>query len=242
MTVPTLKIQPLPAPSNAGKPLSLTDELWVSHLYSWKSLILPVVLLMSAWFVFPYDVWVSLHCYQYADGHPRWLQNIFDNVEPFGHGVGVVVVALLIFLLEKKQRPTGWTVLSGGLGAGLVANIGKLCVSRVRPRNTLFLNMDSQSTITGWMPLLNGNSGQQSFPSAHAATAFAMAIILSSLYPRARLLFCVLAVLVLGHRLHYGAHYLSDVLVGAAIGLLFGMLCLRLGIRWRFLVIEKPKP
>ncbi len=230
------------SPEPAANALPLTDlrpnRPRVSQAYSWKGLIPPLLLLIAAGLVFPWDAWISLHCHKIPRGEPEFLRNILDNVEPFGHGVGVVIAALLILLLEQRQRKTGWSLLTAGLGAGLLADFVKLWMGRVRPRNFDFATLDAQATITGWLPFLNGGSGSQSFPSAHTATAFAMAVMLSSLYPRGRWLFFLMAVLVVGHRLHSGAHYASDILAGAALGWLFALWCIRLAVRHRYLILE----
>jgi membrane-associated phospholipid phosphatase len=193
---------------------------------------------LSAALVFPQDAWLSFYCYKIANGEPEFFRNILDNVEPFGHAVGVVIASLAILLIDRSRPKTGWTLFCAGLGAGLIADVAKLLVSRVRPRSFDFSTLDTQATITGWLPILNGGTSSQSFPSAHAATAFAMAVVLSSLYPRARGLFFLMAILVLGHRLHSGAHYASDILAGAGIGWLFALWCLRLAVSYRYLPLE----
>jgi len=66
--------------------------------------------------------------------------------------------------------------------------------------------------------LLSTNSLQQSFPSAHTATAAALAVVLTSVYFRGVWLFYSVVVLVAMQRVETGAHYVSDVLCGAAIG------------------------
>jgi membrane-associated phospholipid phosphatase len=219
-------------------PTDRENPVWISHAYSLKGLIPPALLLLSAWLVFPLDAWVSLYCHKFPAGHPKFLRNIFDNVEPFGHAVGVVIASLAVLRIDRQQSKAGWTVLSAGLGAGLLADFAKLWVSRVRPRNFDFSTLDANATIAGWLPWFDAGSGSQSFPSAHAATAFAMAVVLSSLYPRGRMLFFLMAVLVMGHRLHSGAHYPSDILAGAALGWLFALGCLRLAVKHRYLKLE----
>ena len=217
------------------EPIILADAPWVSHAYSLKGLIPPGLLLLSAWLVFPWDAWISLYCHRIPAGEPKFLRNILDNVEPFGHAVGVVVASLLVMLLDPKQWKTGTSVFCAGAGGGLAADFFKLCVGRVRPRNFDFASLDAQATLTGWLPIFNGGgSGSQSFPSAHAATAFGLAVMLSSIYPRARWLFFLMAVMVLGHRLHSGAHYASDILAGAAIGWLVALCCVRFAVRFRY--------
>jgi len=57
-----------------------------------------------------------------------------------------------------------------------------------------------------------------SMPSGHAATAFGAAVAAGFVHPRLRPPLLVLAALVALSRVWLGVHYLSDVLVGAAVG------------------------
>ena len=57
-----------------------------------------------------------------------------------------------------------------------------------------------------------------SFPSGHATSAFALAAFLVALYPRAHLLWLVLAFGVALARVWSARHFPEDVLVGAALG------------------------
>ena len=61
----------------------------------------------------------------------------------------------------------------------------------------------------------------QSFPSGHTATAVGLTVGLIRLYPHGRHLFVALAVLAASQRMAASAHYLSDTVAGAAIGLFF---------------------
>ena len=71
-----------------------------------------------------------------------------------------------------------------------------------------------------WATLLPPD--QFSFPSGHTITAFAVSTSLSMFYPAmiAGLLFCALS--VAASRIILGMHFLTDVIVGAAIGGLLG--------------------
>lgn len=61
--------------------------------------------------------------------------------------------------------------------------------------------------------------GDASFPSGHAATAFAAAGVVAIRYPALRLPLLILAAVIALSRVYLGVHYPLDVLAGAALGL-----------------------
>lgn len=63
-----------------------------------------------------------------------------------------------------------------------------------------------------------------SFPSGHAATAFAAAVAVGMFYPRLRRPLLALAAVVALSRVYLGVHYATDVLAGSALGVLLGLL------------------
>ena len=102
------------------------------------------------------------------------------------------------------------------LAAGVAADLLKMLVMRSRPYDLPFLSWPGLGTFgIGCRPLRRQRA--QSFPSAHTATAVGLAAALIWLYPQGRLVFSLLAVLVGCQRVASGAHYPSDVLVGAAV-------------------------
>jgi membrane-associated phospholipid phosphatase len=71
-----------------------------------------------------------------------------------------------------------------------------------------------------------------SFPSGHACLSFAIAGGLTHLFPRWGWAFISVAVMVGMERVLEGAHYPSDVVVGAGLGLLSAYIAVRVTSRW----------
>ncbi len=192
----------------------------------WWPLLLPVALVLAAAAALPLDCRLSQWCK--TGDMPGELRNLFQTCEPFGDGLGVLLVALAIHQLDRNRRWALPRVLACGWGAGLAANAIKMMVVRVRPRDFDFQG-DVWTTFGGWFPWTEAGYSGQSFPSAHSATAAGLAMALVWLYPSGRLLFPALAVLVAGHRIESAAHFLSDVLCGAALGIVVASACLKFG-------------
>ena len=76
--------------------------------------------------------------------------------------------------------------------------------------------------------ILNTNSCPKdySFPSGHAATAFAAATILVYFDKKRRWFYYIVAMLISFSRIYLGCHYFLDVLTGAVIGFIISRLLL----------------
>jgi membrane-associated phospholipid phosphatase len=68
-----------------------------------------------------------------------------------------------------------------------------------------------------------GTEAYASFPSGHAITSFALAFAVSAVWPQARVVMAVYAVLIAFSRLVLLAHHPSDVVAGALIGVIGAM-------------------
>ena len=143
--------------------------------------------------------------------------HFFDKMMPlisrFGGGELYFLIGL-IFLLSKKRELKS-------LGVALLAALtfsyyisGALKIFTARPRPFIaFTNV----ILLGDMPKA------YSFPSGHAVYAFAVATLLTGRFKKHGVIFYSLAALVAFSRVYMGAHYPSDVLIGAAIGIMIGM-------------------
>jgi undecaprenyl-diphosphatase len=114
----------------------------------------------------------------------------------------------------------GWRLPRAALAASLAAGLGALAATGIkeifdRARPPLG-NVDVTAVVA--VP------GSPSFPSGHAATAFAAATVVAALHPRLRLPALAIAALVALSRVYLGVHYWSDVVVGSALGVAVGLL------------------
>ena len=157
---------------------------------------------------------------------PKYLHDLSSICEIFGRGECVLLVAILMWRLDRSRRWAIPGLAATALLSGVAADGVKMLIARARPHHFDFLG-SVWSSFGPWLPLGSLGSASQSFPSAHTATAVGLAISLICIYPAARWLFCVLPLLVAYQRMDSGAHFLSDVLCGAAVGCLVVVVTLR---------------
>lgn len=98
-------------------------------------------------------------------------------------------------------------------GSWILAEASKHLFDRARPHDSGM----------GIAPLVKTPSSS-SFPSGHSATAAAGAISLSAAYPALAPIFAAVGLTTMFSRVYLGVHYPSDVLAGAAIGVVCAVL------------------
>lgn len=153
--------------------------------------------------------------------------------EAFGHGIGAATIIIAVAILDRARSRESFRLAACTYGAGIVNLFFKLLFGRSRPQTfweTEFPDRASE-TFHGFQRLLNldlanlFDRGLQSFPSGHSATAAGLAVGLAWLYPQGRYLFAFLAAMTMLQRMHSGAHFPSDTLAGAAVGVLVATIC-----------------
>jgi membrane-associated phospholipid phosphatase len=97
--------------------------------------------------------------------------------------------------------------------SGLTVDLLKVIFGRARPK----LLFAAGTYDFSWLGL---GADHWSFPSGHAATAAALMTALWCLWPRHVLFYVILAAIVAASRVAIGAHYLSDVVMGAFVAVL----------------------
>jgi membrane-associated phospholipid phosphatase len=213
-------------------------SLWPAIRRELAWLTIPLAFALAAGLALSVDCPISHWWITWRDAspYPKWInsglsrvRDLLEIFENFGNGLGVAVILFTIFVLDPARR---WGMLRLGAcayGAGLAANGLKLLLARTRPNEFHFLG-DVWTSFGAWLPGTSAGSMGQSFPSAHTATAVGFAAGLVWLYPRGRWLFPLFAVLTGCQRIQTGAHFLSDVLAGAALGSLVALAFLKCGL------------
>jgi undecaprenyl-diphosphatase len=136
-------------------------------------------------------------------------------------GLGYVLLPLLLLLAlagrlrsSARLQRAGLEAAAAFLAAGLLTQILKHLVGRPRPRLL-------DQAVQHFGPTLA--SGLDSFPSGHAASAVAVALVLSVRFPRLTPLFMLGAALISASRLFSGSHFPVDVLGGVFVGAFVGL-------------------
>jgi undecaprenyl-diphosphatase len=162
---------------------------------------------------------------------PIWVIELFNAITDYGRsgwflwpsGVLIIVLALLAATSPRFARLTlislivrlEFIFVAIAL-PGLVGTIVKHVIGRVRP---------SAIGPFAYVPF-SWRPEYASMPSGHATTAFAVAVALGALWPRARPLLWLYALVIAASRVIIAAHYPSDVVAGACLGG-FGALLIR---------------
>jgi len=149
--------------------------------------------------------------------------DLFNEITDYGRSgwflwpSGILIVALVI-VAATTQRLARLTIISlivrlefifAAIALpGLVGTIVKHVIGRVRP---------SAIGPFAYVPF-SSRPEYASMPSGHATTAFAVAVAFGALWPRARPLLWLYALVIAASRVIIAAHYPSDVVAGACLG------------------------
>jgi undecaprenyl-diphosphatase len=135
--------------------------------------------------------------------------SVFLQIPGILVGFLILIIAVIFFLKEDKMR---WVIriISAFISTTAFVFILKTLTHRPRPYVSLVLDKPPLSILG------------DSFPSAHAAVAFAMLPFFEKEYPKLKYLWIVFAVIICIIRLYFPAHYLSDILLGSFTGYFIG--------------------
>lgn len=216
-----------------------------------RSHFVPLGFLAMALAVMPLDI--PLACFVHeirAAETPYWFRSLAKTCslsEVISHGIGVMMVLLGVYALDREHRQVLPRLLACSFVSGLLALACKSLIVRKRPLHFTpeYLAGHVTETFGSWLPWMTDGAASndlRSFPSAHTATAFGLAVGLSWLYPQARWFFFLIASLAACQRIVVEAHFMSDVIIGCAIGIALALLFVGPGHLGRlFAWLEQPR-
>ena len=130
-----------------------------------------------------------------------YLSHLLAN---FSSMLIIIVILISFFLINKKKRKLALPLGLSIIFSYVITYLLKFVIARPRP---LGISMNFLFNLADY-----------SFPSAHAAVAFAALPILNKTYPKLKWLWILSASFIAFSRIYIGVHYLSDVVAGALIG------------------------
>jgi len=161
-------------------------------------------------------------------GHlPRWIVSAFDDITDFGKS-GWFLWPLGLMFLALAALPRMLTPISQRVLAAIMVRTGFLFTAIAVP--SLFVTIIKR-VIGRARPMVGGSldpflyapfawqPAYAGMPSGHATTAFAVLVAFGTLWPRSRTLWLVYALLNAVSRVVVNAHYPSDVVAGAVVGI-----------------------
>jgi membrane-associated phospholipid phosphatase len=154
--------------------------------------------------------------------HSRWLDRVTWLATQAGNIV--VAVGLAGFFAALNYRRLAVEVVLGTLALWLLVETTKALTGRVRP----FLALE-QTRIIGW------RERGRSFPSGHTAQIFFLVTLLVHQFQLgigAAMALYAFAGLVGFTRIYVGAHYPRDVIAGAVLGSVWGVLAAMVDPYW----------
>lgn len=170
--------------------------------------------------------WSIFHAVNSGVATRDWLEDPVTSLSQ----AAVPLYAAAVIGLWFLARPYGdrkWKLASAsGLVAAAIAMLTNQVISHLWDRPRPF------TTHAAMTHLLSAPSPDPSFPSDHAAVAFAIAFAVLAFSRRAGVGFVVAAILIGVSRIALGLHYPSDVIAGVVVGWAAALFVTTLGTPW----------
>lgn len=213
--------------ARTGLDAATTLARWIDRPAN-RTLGWPIALALLAAIAIPFDRAISAW---FETARPTGdLRRELEALQQFGQLAFSLVIAAAVFLLDRPRARKLLDWIAGAVLCAIAVSVLKGVTGRPRP-----VLGDPYHLVgpAGLYPVPSGHgyrmespwtSGYElaSFPSRHACFAALCAVFLCALQPRLRPLAIGMATIVTSARVILGAHYTSDALAGAALGLLIG--------------------
>ena len=144
---------------------------------------------------------------------PRWFRILMITSTRSGDGWLWYAIGAILAVFGGDDR-------FRAIGAGAVAAVVGIFLFRALKHSSR-RKRPCEIEPHCWASILPPD--KYSFPSGHSITAFAVATSLGLFYPQLLAVLLTAAFLIAASRIILGMHFLSDVLVGCALGVLLGI-------------------
>ena len=193
--------------------------LWVLYLLA----LIPVLYVLVMEPKVATLLWINGH-------HTPLLDGLFKYFTHLGDGLFYIALIVALFFWNRRA---GWVALLSYALTSIVAQVMKnyFFESALRPRAVI--KDDAQLHFINGVEVFYLSS----FPSGHTTSAFSIALLMSYLFPRKifMVIFFLCAAGVGYSRMYLAEHFLTDVVAGSAIGMVFTLVSIALleGIKKR---------
>ena len=167
------------------------------------------------------DTWIFL-LFNLRGYHPKWLDRAMWLATQAGNMITAFILAGLFFVLKYRRLTV--EIILGTLTLWLLVEVIKALTDRARP----FLDHE-KTRVIGW------RERGRSFPSGHTAQTFFLAMLISHWFHPGiggTVALYAAAVLVGFTRMYVGAHYPRDIIGGAVLGSVWGILAMLVDPYW----------
>lgn len=193
---------------------------------------------MAGFFASEFIVGIDVAVYQFVDGIMNPILNVIMTfITHLGDTPGIIWFVLgICLLIPKKTRKLGILLFAGLAISSLINNVClKELIQRPRPYTDEVVDIWSKAGYAYEWPSLIKKSSSWSFPSGHTSTsigaAFALLLGCKKKYLGVGIPAFIISLLIGFSRIYVHVHYPTDVIAGALVGIIGGI------IAW--LLIEK---
>lgn len=193
---------------------------------------------MAGFFASEFIVGIDVAVYQFVDSIMNPILNVIMTfITHLGDTPGIIWFVLgICLLIPKKTRKLGILLFAGLAISSLINNVClKELIQRPRPYTDEVVDIWSKAGYAYEWPSLIKKSSSWSFPSGHTSTsigaAFALLLGCKKKYLGVGIPAFIISLLIGFSRIYVHVHYPTDVIAGALVGIIGGI------IAW--LLIEK---
>jgi len=144
----------------------------------------------------------------------KWVDWVMWLLTQFGSTAFITILVVVFYLIGYRRFAVGLTL--GALTLLLLVTIIKAFADRARPFNLML-----ETRVVGW------KEAGLSFPSGHTTQTFFMATLMTNYFHPIWIIAAVLyaiAATVGVTRVYLGVHYPRDVMAGAMLGIIWGII------------------